>query len=292
MMGSSRQREPGGASRNGRVCGPPRPPWNEISSSNAQPSSSTRVVEAADHDVGDVGEAVGPPEVAGRGGGEGRERVVALDAPLVQVRGARTVRARRRRARRSGRAASRCADGSRSVGISSGWRSSISSRVSRCLLCHQVDEPEVAGPEDDDLAVGDVVLRALLGALRPVASSTARLHHRVLLVAAGDARHAAAAERPLDELVEPVAVALLERRALGLPVVGEHDDLVRPRGVAARAGEPAELLVELAQRLHRVGALAGRSGARPRRSSRTSRRPRGGRASCRSARRRRSGRAR
>ena len=25
---------------NGRVCGPPMPPWNEISSSNAQPSSS------------------------------------------------------------------------------------------------------------------------------------------------------------------------------------------------------------------------------------------------------------
>ena len=29
-----------GASTNGRVCGPPRPPWNEISSSKAQPWSS------------------------------------------------------------------------------------------------------------------------------------------------------------------------------------------------------------------------------------------------------------
>src|SRR6185437_4144536 len=31
---------PAGASRNARVCGPPMPPWNEISSSNAQPCSS------------------------------------------------------------------------------------------------------------------------------------------------------------------------------------------------------------------------------------------------------------
>ena len=40
-MGSSGSGRPGGARRNGRVCGPPRPPWKEISSSNAQPSSST-----------------------------------------------------------------------------------------------------------------------------------------------------------------------------------------------------------------------------------------------------------
>ena len=38
------------------------------------------VVEAADHDVGDVLEAVGAQEVLGRGGRERRERVVALDA--------------------------------------------------------------------------------------------------------------------------------------------------------------------------------------------------------------------
>src|ERR1700722_14429113 len=30
-----------GCRMNGRVWGPPRPPWNEISSSNAQPSSSS-----------------------------------------------------------------------------------------------------------------------------------------------------------------------------------------------------------------------------------------------------------
>ena len=79
--------------------------------------------------------------------------------------------------------------------------------------------------------------------------------HRVLLVSAADARHLAVGERALDEVVEPVAVALLERRALRLPVVGEDDDLVRPRRVAARALDAPELLVELAQRLQRVGAL-------------------------------------
>ena len=62
-------------------------------------------------------------------------------------------------------------------------------------------------------------------------------------------------ERALDELVEPVAVPLLERRALRLPVVREDDDLVRPRRVPARAVDAAELLVELPQRLERVDAL-------------------------------------
>ena len=65
-------------------------------------------------------------------------------------------------------------------------------------------------------------------------------------------------ERALDELVEAVAVALLERRALRLPVVGEDDDLVGPRRVAARALDLRELVVELAQRLERVGALEAR----------------------------------
>ena len=46
---------------NGLVCGPPSPPWNEISSSNAQPCSKARVVEAVDHDVGDMLESVGAP---------------------------------------------------------------------------------------------------------------------------------------------------------------------------------------------------------------------------------------
>ena len=59
-------------------------------------------------------------------------------------------------------------------------------------------------------------------------------------------------------VVEAVAVALLERGALGLAVVGEDDDLVGPRRVAAGALDAPELLVELAQRLERVGALEAR----------------------------------
>ena len=38
-------------------------------------------------------------------------------------------------------------------------------------------------------------------------------------------------------------------------MIGEHDDLVGPRGVAAGALDAAELLVELAERLERVGPL-------------------------------------
>src|SRR6202008_205872 len=81
-------------------------------------------------------------------------------------------------------------------------------------LRHQVDEPEVAGAEHDDVAVGDVVL----GPLGLLAGGFAEgvADHRALLVAAGDPRHVAARERALDELVEAVAVALLEGRALRL----------------------------------------------------------------------------
>ena len=82
--------------------------------------------------------------------------------------------------------------------------------------------------------------------------------HRVLLVAVGDLLDGSVLERALDELVEPVPVALLERRSLRLPVVGEHDDLVGAGRVATRTVDAAELLVELAQRLQGVCALEPR----------------------------------
>ena len=62
-------------------------------------------------------------------------------------------------------------------------------------------------------------------------------------------------DRLADEVLERVAVPLLERRALGLAVVGEDDDVVRTRRVAEGAHDAAELLIELAQRLEGVRAL-------------------------------------
>ncbi len=66
------------------------------------------------------------------------------------------------------------------------------------------------------------------------------------------------AQVALHQLVEAVAVALLEGRALRLAVVGEHDDLVGARGVLPGARDAPELLVELAQHLHGVRALEAR----------------------------------
>jgi hypothetical protein len=76
-----------------------------------------------------------------------------------------------------------------------------------------------------------------------------------VLVAADERRHVGGLERPGDELVQAVAVALLERRSLRLPVVGQDHDLVGPRCVPARPGDAPELMVQLAQRLERVGTL-------------------------------------
>ncbi len=115
--------------------------------------------------------------------------------------------------------------------------------------------PEIARTEHDHVAIRHVVLGALLAG-----RSTRRLRdgeagHRRLLVATHEVVHLAARQGAFNELVQAVAVALLEGRALGLAVVGEHDDLIRPRGVGARPLDAPELLVELSQRLHRVRAL-------------------------------------
>ena len=123
-------------------------------------------------------------------------------------------------------------------------------------LLHQVDEAEVARAEHDDVPVGDVVLGPLL--LLPGRLGEGVADHGALLVAAGDPCHVAARERALDQLVEAVAVALLEGRPLRLPVVGEDDDLVRPGRVAACSLDLPEVVVELAERLERVRPLETR----------------------------------
>ena len=81
----------------------------------------------------------------------------------------------------------------------------------------QVDEPEVARAEHDHVAPGDVVLRALAVLSGRLLDGVA--DDGLLLVAAVERGDAAVRERALDELVEPVAVALLERRTLRLAVV-------------------------------------------------------------------------
>ncbi len=124
------------------------------------------------------------------------------------------------------------------------------------LLLHQVDETEVAGTEHDDVAAGDVVLLRLR--LPPRRLGRSVTDHRLLLVAANERADAAIREVPLDELVEAVAVPLLEGRPLRLSVVGEDDERVRPCGVAAGAFDAGELLVELPQRLERVLSLEPR----------------------------------
>src|SRR5205823_8983303 len=123
-------------------------------------------------------------------------------------------------------------------------------------LFHQVHETEVPRAEHDHLAVRDLVLRAI--ACRRWATgglAQGMTDGRVVLVTAGQSRYGAALERALDELVKAVAVALLEGGALGLPVIGEDDELVGPRCMAARARDTPEVLVELEQGFHRVGAL-------------------------------------
>ena len=119
-----------------------------------------RVVEAADHDVGDVREAVRPPQVAGGGGRERCERVLALDAPLVEVRGAR-------RAEHDGAVGRGAHEQPADVRMRSQRAEQLGMALvdvlqrEPAIALHEVDEPEVAGSEDHDLALRDVGLRAL-----------------------------------------------------------------------------------------------------------------------------------
>ena len=147
-----------GKRMNGRVCSPPMPPWNEISSSKAQPSSSSVVVEAVHVQVGAVLEAVRAEQVL-----RGASARSARAGPRPR-RGRRRASARRAARARRGPSAERTSTKptcgcSRSAGMSFGWRASISSSVSRSLLVHQVDEAEVARAEHDDLLAAHVALR-------------------------------------------------------------------------------------------------------------------------------------
>ena len=73
-----------------------------------------------------------------------------------------------------------------------------------------------------------------------------RLANRaVVLVARAHSGHLAARQGVLDEVVEPVAVSLLERLPLCLAVIGQDHEPVRPGGKAPALLDPRELLVRL-----------------------------------------------
>src|ERR1700749_257290 len=121
------------------------------------------------------------------------------------------------------------------------------------LLLHEVHEAEIARAQHHRVRVADVVVTARLGAARGLLQRLA--DGRIVLIASAHPGDGPACERALDQLIEPVPVALLERRALGLAMIGEHHELVRPRGEPKRALDSPELLVELAERLERVDTL-------------------------------------
>src|SRR5215203_3826789 len=117
-------------------------------------------------------------------------------------------------------------------------------------LVHQVDEAEVPRAEDDRVLVAHVLLGpALLAGLFALAGCLVegRADHLPVLVLAADTANIRGRRRPAHEVVEAVAVSLLEGRTLSLTVVGEDDDVVRPRCIPPRALDAAELLVELAE---------------------------------------------
>ena len=112
------------------------------------------------------------------------------------------------------------------------------------------DQPETPRPQHDRY-VDDHRLRRLVG-VTCVAEPRGRLGATGLGI--GVARRGRTAQIG-DELGEGLAGALDERRTLGLAVVGEHDDLVRPRRRSGRPLDPAELAVEVAQHRQRVDAF-------------------------------------
>ena len=65
----------------------------------------------------------------------------------------------------------------------------------------------------------------------------------------------ASAHQVADDLAEALAVALLERGAQALAVVGQDDELVRPRGVLGGLLERADRPVDAVERLERLDAL-------------------------------------
>ena len=205
-----------------------------------------------------------PSRAAAGGAAAFGEKPASGSSPVTAPSASRRVPPRAERERAVGapsaRARSRCAGCSSSAGDQRGMALLDLLEREPVRALHQVDEPEVARAEDDDVAV-----RRDLGALvlAPCRRGRSPRRARAPIAVAFSSPASTPSTSPPDSerstsSSSAVAVALPERRALGLAVVGEHDDLVGPRRVAARALDHPEALVELAQRLERVGALEAR----------------------------------
>ena len=236
-----------------------------------------RVVLAEEQQVRGVGHRVLALEAHDRVRAEQRRRVLALDPVLVEV--AHALRAEDDRAEllRADHAASPTPGWAATAATRPGWSSSSSSTVRRWSCPVNQTSPRL--PEPTTAIVDASARRRHLlvrrGRRRRPSSgsaSAARATRRPDALAPGDLRQErvderralglglrlderrAAAHQVADDLAEALAVALLERRAEALAVVGQDDELVRPRRVLGR--------------LHR----ASRSPGRRRRAPRTTRR--------------------
>ena len=222
-----------------------------MSSSDAQPWSSIGVVEAADHDVGDVAEAVGAQQVRRRGRGEDRQRVFAFD------RGRRRGGARPARPRTSGPCSARADEQPADVRDARAAPPAAPGGARR-------SPPSSAGAARPSgrsgrgsrnrarrLAV-DVVLASPSG--RRARSPRLSAWPTMALCSSPPAIRGdlGAGERALDQVVERVAVALLEGRAHALAVVGEHDEVVGARRQRRARSRRPKMLVERAQHLQGV----------------------------------------
>jgi hypothetical protein len=65
--------------------------------------------------------------------------------------------------------------------------------------------------------------------------------------------HIALGQSPAYDILERLAVALAERRTLGLAVVGKHHEAIGARGLSRRALEPGQLPIVALQHRQGVG---------------------------------------
>ena len=271
-----------GTTAQARSCQPPSPPWQPTRPSKAATSSVPGSRQAVDVDVGCLGSVGDPLDEPGRV----RTRTAA-GGPRPR-RGRRRVGATR--AAQHDRAVVVHHDDEADAGVRGqagdepGKRSDSSRRVELLLLAAHVDQAEVAGPEDVEGLVPR--RRASPCPWRPWSRASRRPHparcgrpcpwRSRRTASCGRRRRRGEASSPTSARVRPqpsmsssedgdvalgepgderrqvLAVPVGERRALGLPVVGEDHEPVLPR---CRAGHQLQLVEDAVDGLERLEAL-------------------------------------